>query len=529
MRTSRLSYFPSKVVVSGQLEIWIAVFGLAFISQLIFVDSLWIDELWVADLRGGDVFPNLFFYDQFIALPDATKEIISTFYGFGGALQIILRSAISDTSPPAYYLLMYAWTSMAGVSELALRTPSLLFQFGSLFLIIRIMRAAGTHEASYLLLGVILASPLQLYVAIDARPYAMYQFFIVLYLYLMQREIQSKAGSWRRSVGICISATIAVYTHYMACIFVMASVLSLLLCVGSPLLKRPSWRLWTPAVISGLLFIPWLPALALQASKEGRLGYLSSLDPPAIADPFYWCGPFSSFGVLHEVKFGTGLCTLVIWLASCVWLWRNKFYKSKHSTLRWLIGLQACVILLIFLVSLVRPVYTAKNFSLMSALISLPILFAAFQISTNSFRFALHGVAITLLVATCSLASMGRNYSRSYLIKPDWKNVAQFIQTITDGTHTILITPAHSRSPFMYYYRQNGYSIDLTRAHMVLDSSNVKPIYDFNSKMTQQLHGANGDNLIVIDASDVGPSLWIKQGFTLIQKMRGVKIFVSNN
>ena len=88
----------------------------------------------------GSEFPNQVLWAVFAAL--AAAGAASAFVGFSrsgywtdelftlfvidhdGGLGEVLRRALTDTHPPAYYFLLYEWSRLAGLSEAALRVSS---------------------------------------------------------------------------------------------------------------------------------------------------------------------------------------------------------------------------------------------------------------------------------------------------------------------------------------------------------------------------------------------------------------------
>ncbi|MEK9178975.1 MAG: glycosyltransferase family 39 protein [Patescibacteria group bacterium] len=134
---------------NGKL-IAILLFGFAF--RLIALDqSLWLDEAIVA-------------------------KVISTH----SYLEILRYFSPHDFHPPLYYFIMKALTGVFGLSEIALRIPSVLFALGSVAVL---YFGFGMWPALFLAVN-----PLFIYYSQEARMYAMATLFITLVLYLLKEN-----------------------------------------------------------------------------------------------------------------------------------------------------------------------------------------------------------------------------------------------------------------------------------------------------------------------------------------------------
>jgi uncharacterized membrane protein len=153
-----------------------------------------------------------------------------------------------DFNPPLYYLLLAAWMSVAGTSELALRSLSLVFFVATIWLAWRYLRdcldVPGSRAGVYLLL--IGVNPFLLYYAVEARMYSMLAFFAAASFYTFQT---------RRTILYLVSTVAGLYTHYFM-VFVP------LVQLTSILAESREWSVVRRRVvviaIPVLLFTPWL-------------------------------------------------------------------------------------------------------------------------------------------------------------------------------------------------------------------------------------------------------------------------------
>ncbi|HVV95346.1 MAG TPA: glycosyltransferase family 39 protein [Hyphomicrobiales bacterium] len=199
-------------------------------------------------------------------------------------LRGLLHRIYLDPNAPLYYLLMYGWSLLFGLSDLALRTPSILFGIATPLLVWR-TATPGLALEERLTWAVVLASWFPgIWYATDARCYALLLFLCTGQTLAYARLIATPG--MRRAFGWTAWSTLAILTHYDAGF--------LALCQGLFYLavhRRAALRTWPAA----LLFLPaagwiaWhLPRLAEFARPE--VAWYARLGPgdlPGILDFFF--------------------------------------------------------------------------------------------------------------------------------------------------------------------------------------------------------------------------------------------------
>lgn len=534
MRIASLQSGPTRSITSWPwgLIAFLLGFAAVFWVRLTLTDSLWIDELWAADLSDDDIFPKLFEYKEFAILPPWAQGLLRRIHGLGPFAQLLLRTAISDTSPPAYYFFMQAWTSVLGVSELALRLPSVLFQLATLALLVRMFARFERPVLGALLVSILLTNPVQVYLATEARPYAMLQFLVLLHLYLSLGALRQERLSRRRTVAMFGAATLAMYTHYMGCLFVLATTGAVAVAARADRGIRYR-RLWAPSLAAFGAFAIWIPVVLLQASKEGRLGYLRPLDMLSLLDVFYWNGPLAVLGINVGARPWLGASSMILWLAASAWLWRAHPPCELFREARILVGVQLLVLGLILGIGWMRPVYSAKNFSGLIVPTIVPVL-VGLHVQWPRWRFSPSiGLMCVFIGAALACALMGVNPAQLYMNRPDWKGVAAYVRELAPDHDVILVSEQHERSPFMYYYAGTGHWIDEVRAAETLMNYKVRPLYDL--KLHPDIRAASaeilglrpGERAILVDGSGRSPVFWRPAGLALSREFKAVRVYVS--
>ena len=163
-----------------------------------------------------------------------------------------------DFNPPLYYLLLYLWMQLAGSSEAALRSLSVVFFVATLWVawrfMIDLLAIPARRAAAYLVLFAV--NPVLTYYAVEARMYSLLAFLAAASFYSYQA---------RRPALYILSTTAGLYTHYFMLLVVAVQVLATLMTLHEARRwKRRALILLTPV----LLLVPWL--IVVVAVREGN-------------------------------------------------------------------------------------------------------------------------------------------------------------------------------------------------------------------------------------------------------------------
>jgi len=232
--------------VAGALIARVAIFN---------THSLWLDEIWTGAI---------------VAQPDAAH---------------LLREMYLDPNAPLYFGFMYGWTKLFGLSDAALRLPSLIFGIAAP-LLIAFARVPGmsreTRFAWAALLGLWVPG---IWFSQEARCYALLLFICSAQAVLFLRLIA--APELRAACWWAACSSLAVLTHYHASL--------LTLCQGIAFLAI--WRIqalktW-PA---GLVFLPAFGWMAWHAPRLAEIAQSSA----------FWYGVLRPIDLLYTLQFLLG-------------------------------------------------------------------------------------------------------------------------------------------------------------------------------------------------------------------------------
>ena len=216
-------------------------------------------------------------------------------------LQSLLRAALGDVHPPAYYLLLKTLGGLLGYSETILRAPSVLAGVALIAVIYRLGRRLGLSDtAVWISTSLTAFAPFQVYYSQEARFYALQMLAIALAaLGLAERRW------WLLAAG----SLAALYLHNISALFVAALFLAGL---SRDTLKQ---LIITGAVVA-VGYIPGVLWALHQAKAVGRgFWVLPITSPGRILDTFsdlIFYMPRNPFIIVASILSGLGLLLIAL-------------------------------------------------------------------------------------------------------------------------------------------------------------------------------------------------------------------------
>ncbi len=243
---------------------WIVLFGIALLLRLSLLDrqGLWVDEVFSLAIATGHSIeqapavsrPELGdFVEPRDAVPPAQlRRYLQHDSPPAGPYRVVRAVFISDTSPPFYYLLLWAWTLMAGTSDAALRALSVLCSLACLPLLRSIGREIAGESVALVACGFFAVAPVGLETGVEGRMYAL-TIFLGALLAWTSLALARRGGTTALVLLWIATAAAGFLTHYFFAFVWLACALWLLLAPG-----RLDRRF--PVAMSlgvGLLVAPW--------------------------------------------------------------------------------------------------------------------------------------------------------------------------------------------------------------------------------------------------------------------------------
>lgn len=166
--------------------------------------------------------------------------------------RIIRAVLLSDTNPPLYYLLVYAWTLIFGTSDIVLRLFSIVCSLACLPLLVGVARGTGGKGAVFASCVLFAFSPLSIYYSTEGRMYSLL-WLCVLATAWTSLVLQQRGGGSATYVLWTVASAAGFLTHYFFIFPWMAMVVFLVMRPG----KFERQRLLACIFVVGLAILPW--------------------------------------------------------------------------------------------------------------------------------------------------------------------------------------------------------------------------------------------------------------------------------
>ena len=297
----------------------------------------------------------------------------------------ILSLTARDFNPPLYYLLLFGWMQVFGSSETALRSLSVLFFAGTLWVawryMIDLLGVPPRRAGGYLLLFAL--NPMLAYYAVEARMYSLVAFFAAAsyYAYLANRRFL-----------YVLAMAAGLYTHYFMFLVLGSQVVATLVTApGLTELRRRLPLLAMPV----LLLTPWIVMTAWLKEDYGSAfwvenpGWKFALHLVTMV----FTGHDAAYGFLERPErwlFSLPLLALVLWSLWAGYRWMNKREVLLHTALWALLPP-----VLIFVSTFVKPLLVPR-YLIFSAVGLLLLLVAGLERAAPRIRLAMFAVLCAL-------------------------------------------------------------------------------------------------------------------------------------
>jgi uncharacterized membrane protein len=344
---------------------------------------------------------------------------------------------------PLYYLLMRPWLDLVGRSEFSLRFVSAAFGTLAIPLIYRLGRRLFPTLPSVALISALLAatSPYLVWYGQEGKMYAL---VVALILLSMERYLAAlELGGWHRWLLCVISTSVAFYVHLIAALIVPVQVL--IFFFWSTEARKVRWKPWLASM--AVLIVPYLPLLRWQLPlllNSGSSGYsfvpLHSMLHSLLAS--------YSLGVVQRSTIWSVALFVGALLASALLL---KGQRSRLASLAVLVSWLLMPPLTFFLITLIRPMYTARY--LIFVLPAYLLLLAAGVVAIARQTRLLAGL---LLGAVLIANGLGLWLQAREPIKTDFRVATSYLAGRMGPNDLILFQIPYGRHSFDYYREQNS-------------------------------------------------------------------------
>ncbi len=374
--------------------------------------------------------------NQSLWLDEAINVLAAKNYSFFG---MITEYAKADFHPPGYFIILWFWARVAGISEIAVRGPSVMFGVLTIFLVYLIGQKIHSKTLGLLAATFLAINPLHIYYSQEARMYALAVLAVSLNIFLLLKFVKGEKMSL---LFLIFSNLLVLASDYVAYFIFPAQFAFLLFIRNKALLKR--W--FVALVVAVLIGIWWLPVFISQldigsvASSKLPAWKLivGAFDPKAVPLTFV---KFIIGRISYPDKLIYALILLPVSILFLFLLWRGVKFKTpdKNLILSWIF----VPIIMAFFISLAIPIYS--YFRLLFVLpafillVSLGILLLGQKLK---YVFLLSVILIEL--GSTAIYLFNPSYHRD-----DWKSLVNFLKS--KDSAVVLFESSGTLPPFDYY------------------------------------------------------------------------------
>jgi uncharacterized membrane protein len=181
----------------------------------------------------------------------------------------IARYTATDVHPPFFYWVLKVWSALFGTNELALRSMSVFFGAVTIVFAYLFAKRQFGRRAALMGLGLLVLSPLFIRYSQEARMYTLVTALVMSATYVMVIALEQKKRKLWVLYGVLVS--LGMWTHYFTALAWIAHWVWRFITVrqtgarGKVLAKKFFDKNWLTAYIVAIgLYLPWLPAMAIQ-------------------------------------------------------------------------------------------------------------------------------------------------------------------------------------------------------------------------------------------------------------------------
>jgi hypothetical protein len=184
----------------------------------------------------------------------------ATVVSAGGPGALWERIGSSESTPPLFYALTWAWTGIAGDGEAALRTVSAVATIAAVPVAYAAVRRLVGERAALATAAIVAVSPLLVHYALDARAYGLLVLTGLLSVWACSAVLERPAST-RRWALWALAAAAAIWTHWFAGFVVLGEAVALLWLLPG--------RRRTALLAAGAILLALLPVVPLLLDQVG--------------------------------------------------------------------------------------------------------------------------------------------------------------------------------------------------------------------------------------------------------------------
>jgi mannosyltransferase len=361
---------------------------------------------------------------------DESATLILVHRGFSGMLSHLAKS---ESTPPLYYVLVWAWTKVFGAGVVGFRSMSALI--GTLT--IPVMYLAGREispRAGLWAAALATLSPSMFFFSQEARTYGLLILFSACAFVAWQRALRDPSA--RRLAWWALWSGLALLAHYFAAFLFVSEALVLLTRVG--------WRRVAAPIGAVVLVGAALVPLAISQRGDGKTSWIEELAlPRRVAESI----KMFTVGVYGPLVLFAMVIAMAIVLGALVLVARHGDRRERAGA--WdaaLAATGAIAIPLVLAVTHVIDVYDGRNMLAFwvpfAVLLSIGLGTAGVRRAGTLLGATLCAIYLAMVVSAIAIPEYRRD---------NWRGVANSLGTPSSAR--LIVTEGHASNPLSIYMR----------------------------------------------------------------------------
>jgi len=354
-----------------------------------------------------------------------------------GTVTPVSDAGAADVHPLLYYFILHGWMGLAGSSPLAARFLSVILGMITVGLLWRLADGSMGRRVGLAAALLAAANPFHVAYSQEARMYALLALAAVAATWGLLRALGDSRGRWW--ILYVVGAALTLYAHNLGAFHLAA--LHFLVLARRQWRRRLAALLLADAAVAAL-FLPWL--LAVLPGQLGFVGRGYWVAPPGVEQlvrasmlpilTFYEQGPVW----LTALALSTGLLLLALLLRQSM---------RRQGPVAWFVLLAWGPVVLLFIVSLIRPVYLERALlpSSLFYLVAIGWLFAGARLPRAIW------LVLTAMMVAATGASLANHYAYSGFPRPPFAEAAAYLEAHVEAGDAVVHTNKLSYFPMLLY------------------------------------------------------------------------------
>ena len=344
----------------------------------------------------------------------------------------IVRLLSSGNNPPLYEIILHYWISIFGISEWAVRLPSLIFSSITAYYIYKIGIKYLTPEIALTACVLFVFSNYQILYAHQARGYTLFGMLTTMSLYYYIQFINQKAEPFKYSWLFIIINVLLIYTHYFGIIVLGIEITFILF---NPHLRQLLLRkmLFVFGIIA-ICYLPMLYTMFIRFTDSVTNGTWIQA-PDGFNSLFGMVKTFTNMPVVAAIS----ILFFIIAIIKFFILKEKANLINKLLTYWFVVGFFG-----MFFISYAVPVFLDRY--LMFAAIPFVLLLSA--VANNLINGRVMALLPPIIICILFIATTSLNITN----KRNVRETVQYVESLKQDSTMVIISPKHFVLNFAYYY-----------------------------------------------------------------------------